>query len=53
MSTPELTEAQKADRERRQREDFEFLVLCQLKHNMPMYHLLRDRTLDQPKEETK
>lgn len=27
-------------------EDFEFLVTCESKHNMGMYHLLRDRTLE-------
>jgi hypothetical protein len=27
-------------------EDFQFLVLCQAKHNMGMYELLRDRELE-------
>lgn len=53
MSTTEPTEAQKADRVRRQKEDFEFLVLCQLKNNMAMYNMLRDRSLDDHKKEIK
>lgn len=45
-----LTDAQKADIKRRRREDFDFMVLCQFKRNMSMYHLLRDTGLDQYKD---
>lgn len=36
----------KKEYERRRKEDFDLLVLCQLKRNMAMYDLLRDRSLD-------
>lgn len=34
---------------RRRREDFDFLVLCQYKNNMGMYHMCRDTSLDAEK----
>lgn len=43
------TEEAKADRARRKREDFEFMVTCSAKGSMGLYHLLRDRSLDLPK----
>jgi len=46
MNEADLTEAQKADLQRRRAEDFDFMVLCAHKGNMGMYHLLRDRDLD-------
>lgn len=33
------------------REDFALLVLCQLKGNMAMYELLRDRSLDEERKQ--
>ena len=50
MQTSELTEAEKADLQRRRSEDFKFLVLCQMKGNMGMYQMLRDRSLDEHKD---
>lgn len=47
-----MTEEEKAaadDRNRRAAEDFEFLVLCNMKGNMGLYNLLRDRSLDEHK----
>lgn len=38
---------------RRSREDFDFLVLCQLKQNMGMYHLLKDTAVDAERERRK
>lgn len=35
-----------AERQRKVSEDFDFMVLCALKGNMGMYHLLRDTSLD-------
>lgn len=32
--------------DRRSREDFDFMVLCESKRNMGMYHLLRDDSLE-------
>jgi hypothetical protein len=39
------TAARAADLERRHREDFDLMVLCELKGDPAMYQLLRDRTL--------
>lgn len=39
------------DRDKRSREDFDFMVLCASKGNMSMYSLLRDRSLDKPEPE--
>lgn len=36
-----------AEYSRRCSEDFKFMVLCQFKGNMAMYHLLRDSELDE------
>jgi hypothetical protein len=41
-----------AELARRQREDFDLLVLCQAKGNPAMYELLRDRSLARRREET-
>jgi hypothetical protein len=35
-----------AEYQRRCREDFAFMVLCASKQNMSMYHLLRDKSID-------
>lgn len=34
------------DLRERRKEDFDFMVMCAAKNNMAMYHLLRDRSLD-------
>lgn len=39
-----------ADRSRRAKEDFNFLVICHAKGNPAMYALFRDRSLDVPRE---
>lgn len=41
-----MTNMTKEELARRRREDFDFMVLCQLKGNMSMYQLLRDRSID-------
>lgn len=43
------TAAEQRDLARRRSEDFQFMVLCESKRNMPMYHLFRDRSLDKAK----
>lgn len=35
-------------RQKTREEDFRFMVVCAAKDNMAMYHLLRDRSLDEP-----
>ena len=43
----ERTPEEIADQARRRSEDFKFMVLCAAKGNMAMYHMLRDRSLDE------
>lgn len=38
-------EMSREEYERRRSEDFKFMVLCAAKHNMSMYHLLKDQDL--------
>lgn len=35
---------------RRQREDFDFMLVCASKGNMAMYHLLRDKDIGPPQK---
>lgn len=44
--------AEEKDRVQRRSDDFKFMVLCNFKNNMAMYHLLRDHSLDKPNGKT-
>ena len=49
VPSPEAEARAAADLARRRKEDFDFMVICQMKGNMSMYRLLRDRSLDNEK----